>query len=440
MRSRLWLSIAVVLITSGAGLYAAEPAAAVDWCGSEVAVDRPDTLGGNLVHIVYAVPSDGPDLFAERAAPIATDLDAVANWWRGQDETREPRFDFAAMPGCTTRFGALDITALRLSSPASDFTSPSVGTDRVLAGVGQTLDDPDKKYIVYFDSSANLDQDVCGTAFREPREGGAEASAVVWMVPNLYGFPGCGFLGNAGYVAATAAHELIHSLGALDSPGPPHPCPGDNGHPCDNPADILSPSGTSDSLFDYILDAGRDDYYAHSGSWWDVQDSVWLAHLNAPPRRVSVTVAGPAAGSSVTSSPPGVACPPRCATDFDSDMPIALSAAPADGVRFVGWAGDCSGSECAVPLGRPASITARFAAIRWLINVRVRGRGRVTSRPRGVVACPGRCRGTIAFGASARLVAVPAKGYRFVRWSGACRGSASCVVDGNATVTALFRR
>jgi hypothetical protein len=93
-----------------------------------------------------------------------------------------------------------------------------------------------------------------------------------------------------------------------------------------------------------------------------------------------------------------------------------------------------------VPLGRPASITARFAAVRWLINVRIQGRGRVTSRPRGVIACPRRCRGTIAFGRTARLVAAPGFGYRFIRWSGACTGRRPCEVDGNATVTALFRR
>jgi List-Bact-rpt repeat protein len=440
IRSRLLPVVAATFVATGATLYAAEPAAAVDWCGSEIRVDQQDTLGGNLVHIVYAVPSDGPDLFAQRVSAIATDLSGVADWWKGQDATREPRFDFAAMPGCATRFGALDITSLRLARPAADFTSPSLATELVLDGVGETLDDPDKKYIVYFDSPADLDQNVCGTAFREPRQGGVQGSAVVWLVPKLYGFPGCGVLGRVGYVAATAAHELIHSLGALDSPGPPHPCPGDDGHPCDNPADILSPSGESDSLFDYVLDAGHDDYYAHSGTWWDVQDSVWLAHLNAPPRLVSVSIAGAATTSTVASSPPGIACPPRCATDFDADLPIGLSAAPAEGVRFAGFAGDCSGATCAVPLGRPASITARFAAIRWLVNVRVRGRGRVTSRPRGVVACPGRCRGTMTFGTTARLVAAPAPGYRFARWGGACTGRGACTVRGTATVTALFRR
>jgi hypothetical protein len=56
-----------------------------------------------------------------------------------------------------------------------------------------------------------------------------------------------------------------------------------------------------------------------------------------------------------------------------------------EGVELVGWGGDCSGvGLCAAPLGR--------------------------------------C------------------GYRFVRWGGDCAGRKACVVDAEATVTALFRR
>jgi hypothetical protein len=31
-----------------------------------------------------------------------------------------------------------------------------------------------------------------------------------------------------------------------------------------------------------VLDFGHDDYYAHSGPWWDVQDSPFLEHLDSP--------------------------------------------------------------------------------------------------------------------------------------------------------------
>jgi hypothetical protein len=419
---------------------APDSAAAVTWCGAESNADRPDTLGGNLVHVVYALPSDGPDRFAERVSAIATDIGFVADWWRREDPSREPRFDLTSVPGCATRFGQLDITTVRVADPAGAFATPGGRLQRLVAGVAPTLNDVNKKYLIYFESPVSLEGDICGTSFRAARTGGVAGSGAIWLAANLYGVPGCGVLGNGGYVAATAAHELIHALGALDFPGPPHPCPGDVGHPCDSADDILAPSGFSEYLFDYVLDAGHDDYYGHSGTWWDVQDSAWLAHLDAPPRRVTVAIAGGGSDSSVASAPPGLACPPQCSIEFDSDLPINLSATPGDGVDFVGWSGDCSGQACGVPLGRSASVTARFTPIRWKVSVRVSGHGRVTSRPRGIVACPGRCRGTIAFGTSARLVATPSRGYRFLRWAGACSGRRACVVDGNASVTALFRR
>jgi hypothetical protein len=62
----------------------------------------------------------------------------------------------------------------------------------------RTLDDRDKKYVIYFESPVNLEGDICGTAFRAARTGGVEGSAVVWISPNLYGFPGCGVIGNGG--------------------------------------------------------------------------------------------------------------------------------------------------------------------------------------------------------------------------------------------------
>jgi len=445
MRLEGSFAVAAVAVSLGLlGLLSPPPAAAAAWCGAASAADRPDTVGGSLVHVVYAVPADGPDRLPERAAGIATDIGLVADWWRLQDATREPRFDLTAVPGCGTRFGQLDITTIRVPSPAASFAAPDGRLVRLLSELSSTLDESHKKYLVFFDSPVNLEGDVCGTAFTAPRTGGAPGSGAVWLAPNTYGFGGCGTLGNGGYVAVAAAHELIHALGALDSvssPGPPHACPGDPGHPCDSSADILSLSGFSESLFDYALDVGRDDYYAHSGTWWDVQDSAWLAHLNAGLRRVSATIAGGGAGSSIRSTPSGLACPPICVQDFDSDLPIEMAAEPGEGFEFAGWSGDCSGQSCSVPLGRSVSLAARFVPIRWRFTVRVVGRGRVTSRPRGVVSCPGRCRGSLAFGTTLRLSAAAARGYRFVGWRGDCQGRGPCVIEGaDSTITAVFRR
>jgi hypothetical protein len=48
----------------------------------------------------------------------------IADWWRRQDPTREPRFDFTALRGCVSRFGQLDITLVRTVQPAAAYASP----------------------------------------------------------------------------------------------------------------------------------------------------------------------------------------------------------------------------------------------------------------------------------------------------------------------------
>jgi hypothetical protein len=434
---------AVVMILGGVALALPRPASAETWCGTESAVDRPDTTGGNLIHVLYAFPADGPNRFQERAAAIATDLSLVAQWWRSQDASREPRFDFAAIPGCGSRFGQLDITVARTTDTAAAYASLDGRFERLIANLAPALTDMQKKYVIFFDSPADLQGEACGVAQPLPTSGGQLGVAAVWLAPNLFGIPGCGILGDGGYVATTAVHEIIHSLGALDffaATPPPHACPGDPGHPCDSPRDVLAPAGESNSLNDYVLDVGRDDYYGHSAPWWDVQDSSWLAHLNAGLRRVSVTIVGGGPGSRVSGTTPGIACPAVCALDFDGDMPIELVTVPGEGLVFAGWSGDCSGSFCAVPLNRSASLTARFVPLRYRITVVVRGRGSVTTRPRGLVACPRRCRGSFAYGRTVRLVAKPAAGYRFAGWRGDCNGRRPCLADGDLSVTAVFRR
>src|SRR6266508_1130461 len=88
-----------------------------------------------------------------------------------------------------------------------------------------------------------------------------------------------------------AAHELLHLLGAVPE-GAPHGCPDAHAHDCDRESDVMRSGGFSDSLSDYLLDAGRDDYYGHSGAWWDVQDSPFLARLDSPDRTPPSTPRG----------------------------------------------------------------------------------------------------------------------------------------------------
>jgi hypothetical protein len=56
--------------------------------------------------------------------------------------------------------------------------------------------------------------------------------------------------------------------------------------------------------------------------------------------------------------------------------------------------------------------------------------------------CSGQCTYPIVAGTQLSLVATPADGFRFDRWSGACTGSSQCTVTMNANlaVTATFVR
>jgi len=96
------------------------------WCGNDLAQsDRAhDRMGGEQIHVIYALPADGPDRFAELASSITTDVAAIDAWWRREDSSRAPRFDLFEFPGCESRFGNLDLSFVRLPDPTSARSGP----------------------------------------------------------------------------------------------------------------------------------------------------------------------------------------------------------------------------------------------------------------------------------------------------------------------------
>ena len=225
--------------------------------------------------------------------------------------------------------------------------------------------------------------------------------------------------------AVVAAHELLHSLGALADSGPPHACPDTRGHPCDSVLDILYPYATPGTpLASLVLDVGRDDYYGHAGSWPDVQDSLWL-RLVSQQIRLALAITG---RGSVESDVPGVDCAASCGTDWDVGSVVALEPLPGDGQRFVRWSGACTGSErCAVTLDAARSVTALFAPERFGLVVTVAGKGKVTGA--GAPCVSPRCARSGRSYTPVRLRATPANGWRLAGWSGGCTGrAATCSV------------
>ena len=90
-----------------------------------------------------------------------------------------------------------------------------------------------------------------------------------------------------------AVHELVHTFDAVSGTAPHH-C--NDGHVCDVANDLMNASLSGEELETHVLDGGRDDYYGHSGTWTDVQDSLFLERLDSPDR------AAPSLPSSLTAT------------------------------------------------------------------------------------------------------------------------------------------
>ena len=409
MRRLLFLAAVV------GALWLAPGALAGGWCGSgEQMTNRPDTVTGRQIRAVVAIPADGADTFQVSAGQIADDVASFSAWWTGQDPTRVPRFDLADFSGIS----CLDIGFLRLAEPASAITSASVLFNAVINGLGTDVNRVYAKELVYYDGPS-AETDVCGVG-----GGSFTGPGVAVVIPA--GCPGVP-------TDTVAAHELLHALGAVPA-GAPHACPGDSGHPCDSTTDILYPYTRGEPISQKVLDFGHDDYYGHSGSWNDIQDSGWLRHLDTPQESLALTLAG---AGTVTSDVPGVNCTASCTTQWDQGSTVDLSANPGDTTRFVGWkGGTCTGpTGCLLTLNAPAAETAVFGPLTIPVKTSVAGKGRV--------ACTPRCSTTFAAGRSLTLTAVPAKGWHFARWSGGCKGATTiCRPATNfaVAVKATFRR
>jgi hypothetical protein len=406
------------LIVAVGALWGAPGAFAAGWCGSgESTTDRADVVTGRQVHAIYAVPSDGADTFATGVQTLASDIDSITTWWQGQDATRVPRWDTATFPGGT----CADISFVRLPRPGAEYASGASRGFQLVSGdlFGANFDSPYKKYVVYY-NGPSVQEDVCGTGTGDSETG--PSYAVVW----LQGCPGTPTDG-------IAAHEFLHALGALPF-GAPHACPGDPAHPCDSSRDVLYPFNDGEPLAADVLDFNHDDYYAHSGSWLDMQDSQWL-HVLLPPVALQLTIAGP---GSVASDVPGLACTATCTTQWDPGSQLDLAAFEHKGSRFVRWQGACTTTDpggCALTMGASKAVTAVFGPARIAVTVAATGKG--------IVKCTPRCSRTFAAGSALTLRAVPAKGWRFSRWSGACKGTSPVCrpkTDFSLSARATFRR
>jgi len=346
-----------VLVAAALGF--ARPAGAtvtpVTWCGTdEVAANRVPDLqvsSSHQIRVVYAVPADGVDNFGSDASPIATDVAAIDSWWRGQDPARTPRFDLYPFPGCTSTFGGLDLGFVRTPSPGSDYLGATNVNIGALANDIGAATSPAVKTLVYYDGPI-VDPNICGTSFTAPLSGGPFGFSFVFLQAGCFDD-----LGQGGGLARVTAHELTHNLGAVPDSAPNNCQPPDDGHVCDSSSDLMYPyTSDGDTLDTAILDVNHDDYYGHTGAWWDVRNSPWLAHLPQFPLTASVSGPGKIAGV------PGTAlCASQCAATLDIGLLVRLVPRAAAGAVFRGWRGSCTGTApCKVAMSAAKSATAVF--------------------------------------------------------------------------------
>lgn len=394
------------------------------WCGTdEAATDRlPDAVAAQQIHVVYAIPSDGDDHFATDAPLIVADLEALDDWWHREDPTRTPRFDLFAFPGCSGGLESLDLSSVRLPHDTAYYLPIDGRSDRLRADLAPAFANPAKKGLVYYDAPVDTPHD-CG-------------QSEIALDTNAFSFvylqaAGCTHdLGAGDGTAGYAAHELLHNLGAVPD-GAPHIC--FEHAVCDWYWDVETQFPTGDPIAKLVLDYGRDDYYGHSGSWFDVQDSPWLSHVGAPLEQLAVVLAGRGQGS-VTSDLPGIACPGACSIGWEQGTAVVLRPTAATRSRFLGWSGPCTGAgECGITTSAPTTVTATFASAFVSLAVTIRGRGTAVSTPRGIT-CPPRCSARFPSGTTVGLRAKPRPGWRLVRCS--CR----VYLDDDKRVTVTFRR
>lgn len=163
------------------------------------------------------------------------------------------------------------------------------------------------------------------------------------------------------------------------------------------------------------------------------------ARFERLPYTLSYSKAG-TGGGSVTVVNTGAVCGGTCSASFLSGTLVRLTASPDAYSSFTGWSGACSGAaSCVVSMDNVKKVTANFKRVRYTLTTTVQGTGGGRLTTTGV-DCTSSCQTLVESPARRTLTATASTGWRFVKWLGACTGSAACSVtmSGDRAVTAQF--
>jgi alpha-tubulin suppressor-like RCC1 family protein len=162
--------------------------------------------------------------------------------------------------------------------------------------------------------------------------------------------------------------------------------------------------------------------------------------LTLGPYRIVLKKKGSGIGT-VTSQPAGIDCGATCASDFDYNQTVTLTAVAAPGTIFGGFNQvGClpPATTCTMTVNRLRNLDVYFQLERTLTVTVVGGVGHVSGNG---LACGHTCTKVYGDGTIQTFNATPSTGAKFIGWSGACSDSwsaCSITFNGNKSLTATF--
>lgn len=253
--------------------------------------DRPDSVLGSKVHVIYFTPSDGVDGQLDINGTLDDALEAMNLWFERETGGLRMRMD-TYVEGKVAR---PDISFVRGQKTTAEYTATggvfsAITTE--LAQRGWSASPAVKRYLVYYEGPAEQ-SGICGTAFFSL----SNSAYAQWSVVFLDAAAGCGARDfgtpetGAGTSESIAVQEMLHNEGQT-RPEAPHHCIGvlNQFHICTALVGSqltrvnrgLDPESV-DALFPYVtfrladkrLDPGNDDYFRHPFLHRDLDSSAF---------------------------------------------------------------------------------------------------------------------------------------------------------------------
>lgn len=188
--------------------------------------------------------------------------------------------------------------------------------------------------------------------------------------------------------------------------------------------------------------------------------AVQMTAANVQPDALFISKIG---NGSVDSADKLISCGSKCVQPYNANAVVTLTAKPASGNSFVGWAGACTGAAltCTVSVNGQTDVTATFAVIpksggggggatgggggstssRFTLAVSTSNTGTVTATPAGdkAINCGKDCSAKYEANTVVTLTATAPAGKAFLGWTGACLAAgtnADCTLTMNTDKSA----